>query len=168
MICDRSQGDRRQLVEVDLFSGETMQTVADDTLSWRYLAAGDDGCLLIGTDHHGDIVQLRRSSTNGSWRMKPISDMPCGFANASPSISPGTEIFLSVDCNAGRIAFWDISRESFQFDVVSTPNTMRGAEFLDKDRFVTWDADGTIQLWDLHQRSVMRRVTLPRYRHPGS
>jgi WD40 repeat protein len=157
------------LIELDLATGAAAGEVACKlSCWWQSLTTSPDGRFLAGVTTHSKVVLLHRSCAEQSWQEQAVVELPSGKLPGTAAFSPHSDLLAIGDSHQGRLAVWDLAQGKFALDLDEPDRRILGGEFLDADTFLSWGDDGTVSIWDLRLRSVVKQIAYPALRHYNS
>jgi hypothetical protein len=161
LICYTTESRPGQLKEIDLETGKILGHIPHGMCGIDSLAASPDGRFVVGVAATGDVMVLERTKGEQHWRHRRIDGLRAGRVHVSPDFSPQSNLLVLGNEDGRRLTVWDLERGVPLCELGESHGPILGGAFLDQQKLLSWDSDGSLCIWDLTQRSTVKRIAIP-------
>jgi hypothetical protein len=160
MICCSNNRQSTHLRELDLETGETLQSLDSNTCWIKRLVASPNGHFVAGVDNRSGIFLFERRPGGEKWHQHRPYQHFAGTKDIVPAFSPDSRLLAYGKRDTGEVLIWDLRDKVEVGRLGPIPDTLKGLLFLNRDQLLGWNRDGSTETWAIDRCSSVHLESL--------
>jgi WD40 repeat protein len=148
-IYCRALGESCELVEVEMATGKSKPMGVRFSEHVLRMVVSPDNQRMVCVLDSGTVRCLSRTALDLSWTLQSDMKIRTGLASTA-CFSPDSQLLLTSNPPSLSLMCWHVQSGQKVQHYEATASCLRGCDFLDAQRFMSWHEDGTVRVWDLN------------------